>query len=900
MSKFNFIYTLLIFFTLAVTPVASAQFYYEEGFYTQANGTTSDADDTPWSVTTTPVNGFFAVLGGNDVFYASNTDSEGRWQSGSIPISGTVTISINVGEDGTLEGGDYIRAYYYLNGSGTATQFGSLNNDFGTSTFTTNVTGTSVIIEIRILNDSGFEGHYFDDVRVNGPGGVTLYSRNSGDYDNANTWSLIGHSGATCSCYPDETSDAIIDGNDAITIDSDFYVNDLTIGSTGSLSWTRENMYLFISNSGSLTVDGSFTSGTATNSYLLFNGGGSNSTLDVNSGSTFDINYFYQLSTNQIDITGDGDINVNYLVFNNDNATIVNNNTGDLNMTTSLYFNNGDTGNTFTNNGTVNVGGDITILDDNNSIINNGTFNVDDDLFIDNDDNTITNNSIMVISDDILVNDNGDDNNVVINAGALTVNDDINTNNATFIINNSSTINHNGDFVNIVTSSDFNNLNGSTWNWSGQNYDTDLISILDLTPNTNEFNYARSGNQPVIPTTYFNFRSSGSGSKLLDGDVTVANSLILNAGYVEISGNNLIIDNSGSISGGSSSTFVVTNGAGELIQNNLGTAGRTGNINYPVGISSASYTPLTLNNSTGTADNFGVNVGQDVYDNGSTGTAQTSGVIDRTWYITEAVAGGSDVSLTFQWNLSNELTSVNRADLNSIHWNGSFWDIMGNGAASGAGPYSFTISGVNDFSPFALSDASTSTLPVDLKSFDALLMENMVELEWTTTSESNNDYFEIQKSEDGDFWLSIGRVQGKGTTNELSVYQFIDRNPLYGISYYRLKQVDLDGKYTILPVASVDNPFAGQMMKAAISPNPTAGDNMNLTFQSGNRDNPLMIEIRSLSGELRFKKSYTPAELQGSIKLNTEQPLEAGIYLVSFIQGDEVVKQKLIVTGNLN
>ncbi len=84
-------------------------------------------------------------------------------------------------------------------------------------------------------------------------------------------------------------------------------------------------------------------------------------------------------------------------------------------------------------------------------------------------------------------------------------------------------------------------------------------------------------------------------------------------------------------------------------------------------------------------------------------------------------------------------------------------------------------------------------IPVELVSFSSSVINNTVGLNWITATELNNSGFEIQKSSDNSNWNKVGFVTGHGTTSEVHNYSFIDANPLTGISYYRLKQIDFDG-----------------------------------------------------------------------------------------------------------
>ena len=101
------------------------------------------------------------------------------------------------------------------------------------------------------------------------------------------------------------------------------------------------------------------------------------------------------------------------------------------------------------------------------------------------------------------------------------------------------------------------------------------------------------------------------------------------------------------------------------------------------------------------------------------------------------------------------------------------------------------------------STESGCLLPVEFTKFDAKRNQNKVDLKWATATELNNDYFEVQHSADGRDYKTIGQLKGNGTTSIGASYNFEHFNPSVGINYYRLKQVDIDGKYEYSPIRSV-------------------------------------------------------------------------------------------------
>ncbi|MFN3405199.1 MAG: PKD domain-containing protein [Cytophagaceae bacterium] len=121
------------------------------------------------------------------------------------------------------------------------------------------------------------------------------------------------------------------------------------------------------------------------------------------------------------------------------------------------------------------------------------------------------------------------------------------------------------------------------------------------------------------------------------------------------------------------------------------------------------------------------------------------------------------------------------------------------GASHGMyGPFSdWVISTPANNCSFRQIDLNTSNcvLPVELIAFTAERKESSNILTWTTASEKNNNHFIIEKSTDGIHFYSIGIIEGKGTTKNISFYNFTDYSPADGTNYYRLKQVDTDGSF---------------------------------------------------------------------------------------------------------
>ena len=116
----------------------------------------------------------------------------------------------------------------------------------------------------------------------------------------------------------------------------------------------------------------------------------------------------------------------------------------------------------------------------------------------------------------------------------------------------------------------------------------------------------------------------------------------------------------------------------------------------------------------------------------------------------------------------------------------------------------------------------TAVLPVEYSFLKAEFAHNHVKLNWQTTTETNNDYFIIQKSTNGSTWENDYRIEGAKNSTQNINYYFDDKTPYLGTSYYRIKQVDTDGKdsYSDIKTVNVDLIDHDEIH---VSPNPTTG-----------------------------------------------------------------------------
>ncbi len=183
---------------------------------------------------------------------------------------------------------------------------------------------------------------------------------------------------------------------------------------------------------------------------------------------------------------------------------------------------------------------------------------------------------------------------------------------------------------------------------------------------------------------------------------------------------------------------------------------------------------------------------------------------------------------------------------------------------------------------------TTPILPIDLTEFSVQKMEkDKVKINWQTASEINNEYFSIQRSNDGNSWEEINRINGAGNSNATINYSSVDEKPYFGNSYYRLKQVDFNGDYKFSNIESVnlDSPNS----RYAIYPNPTSYNQIGIEIPYDRTE----VLIFDGSGQL----IYQSIKDKGLSKISL-QKFYAGIYFVKFIHADKMDVQKLILEDN--
>lgn len=163
----------------------------------------------------------------------------------------------------------------------------------------------------------------------------------------------------------------------------------------------------------------------------------------------------------------------------------------------------------------------------------------------------------------------------------------------------------------------------------------------------------------------------------------------------------------------------------------------------------------------------------------------------------------------------------------------------------------------------------TSPLPVNLLYFTGKTIDNQNHLSWATAQEINNHHFDVERSANGINFQFLEQVAGAGNSSVAKTYNLADPLP-YPITWYRLRQVDIDGNFSYSPIIRLQ---LNSAITFGIYPNPTTGI-LNLSRSSNNQS--VQVVIFDLSGKLVLQKNF----LSGTTLPIDVRHLSNGSYII--------------------
>lgn len=895
-------------------------------------------------------------------------DGGGTKTLGDLTLNSNGNINISVNETLSVGGN--------LSMSGTSSLTGGGNGRIVTVTGTTSVpSGTATIGDIQFnangattidgtLAFSSTSGNKtFSDVTLNASGTwnngtvTEVFTITGNLVNNGGTWT--GCSNTTSCTYTLTSTSGTISGSGT------FNFTDLFID--GSASYTNTGTVVMTDN---ITGTGAFINGNGGVLELRDNGTYSISTLTLNTNSnvvrfaggiaeTITLGPFYNLEidmdagivafVNGTDITVENNVTVTDGIFRQSANTlaitgsvIVNGgqldlNTGTVNFT-DLTVNNGAAANvqnsvitssgtmtidngTFTtdgaggtynyNNITVNANGtwNVTAAYDptiSGSIINNGTFtgcNATGCIY------TFSNATASISGSSAMNNMS------TINlASGVTL---TNTNSGGFNVTNSiRDAAANGTFVNGVNG--VLSYSGTTGNFS--------VNSFTASANPNTVTYNRTTTNQLIEPTSDGFYHNLTIAKANTFDATtntvftINGTLTMTDGDLIMGGQNLIIGSDGSISGGSTSSFIQQSGAGRLIKT-FSSAGAS--ITYPLGVSN--HVPLDFNfdsfsgsgNVTFSVDesahpdrNVTNGDGSDDPGQGDDIGPDANNFLNVYWTVDipsgitafqfDASGDFTNVAAT-TGNAGDGIVPVIQRELSSVE----DWHVVGVIAGLGEGEVSGSSANfrninnnvpgktINERTAWILyamdnrdNGSGKNRLPITLVSFDAKPIPSGVELNWVTADEENNDFFTIERSSDGIDFQTILQVPGAGNSYEPLHYRAVDISPFNGRNYYRLKQTDFNGDFSYSDIELVN--FSSDFHDLVITKNNiSAGESIEFRGLDLLNENASFY-MYDING--RVYKSVTAYQ----IKNDGFRIPQKGLYLIRVVDGSFVKTFKVL------
>ncbi|WP_422361509.1 T9SS type A sorting domain-containing protein [Reichenbachiella sp.] len=245
--------------------------------------------------------------------------------------------------------------------------------------------------------------------------------------------------------------------------------------------------------------------------------------------------------------------------------------------------------------------------------------------------------------------------------------------------------------------------------------------------------------------------------------------------------------------------------------------------------------------------------------------------IDCSWDLSSDNTPSGQI-LTVRWRAIWDNSIANQAIFND---SGSDWTELTDPTDDATDPRLLTFTGVNAFGGFTVA-ATGDELPVELTFFKASQALDHTLLQWQTASEINHDYFEIQRSSDGENFEALDRLSSHHNSSSTHDYQWKDYQPLTGKSYYRLKMVDFDGYTEYSPIVS-----ATSSQSLVLHPNPTSRF---LNIQSDFVTNT--VAVYSTGG-----KSWSLTVENQQIDVSSLLP---GMYMMRMVSNAEVIQARFI------
>lgn len=388
----------------------------------------------------------------------------------------------------------------------------------------------------------------------------------------------------------------------------------------------------------------------------------------------------------------------------------------------------------------------------------------------------------------------------------------------------------------------------------------------------------------------------------LQRNVFVTKTLVLERGPLELNSKTLTILNNQTSAISRTNGYIVSEKTTNSSVVAWQISSSTGNHVIPLATSTGVYIPFTVSVTSGDVGLFTLSTYPTATDNTPLPLSpvtvthlfdfnyidNSSNVADRFWHLTKSGSGGV-ATLTFT------IAATEAAGVSTMiaqRWNESTqgWDAPLPGQSATA--TSVTVPDVSSFSTWALA-SSDNPLPVELLTFTAEKNDETVLVSWATATETNNDYFVIEKTTDFVHFSEVTQIDAAGNSNMLINYSITDYQPFPGVSYYRLQQTDYSGQTEYSQFAAVNFDPTNQTSVIVYPIPATAGElNIRLTnFKNG----PVLIEITDMMGRYEYRKMFEVNSTDMDFWLPETEFLGEGPMLINVSGFDGITTQKILI-----
>ncbi len=196
---------------------------------------------------------------------------------------------------------------------------------------------------------------------------------------------------------------------------------------------------------------------------------------------------------------------------------------------------------------------------------------------------------------------------------------------------------------------------------------------------------------------------------------------------------------------------------------------------------------------------------------------------------------------------------------------------------------------------FATINSTQTPLPIELLNFTARGVGQNVKVNRETETEINNDYFSVERSSDGQNFSQLATVDGAGNSLVNLQYQYIDHQPLDGVSYYRLKQTDFNGDYSYSSIVAVDDLVLETNFDFICYPNPSSGESIDLSI-TGMKGNIVNAFIYDVVGKICYSNQFVlQNDGQNLFLLSPTSQLTEGVYFLKIVGSEKQLTKKVVI-----